>query len=144
MNKVLNILLIVFSGWWHPKIGEARYQFAFWFLFSKQKYVFALRIITRHTCKITTIVLFHLQEQWEHPLFTQSISWLLMTLWRKEPGHQQPWHWTSLPGIFTVMVRKSCISSKANELDLIVTGVTDKMKTLHRLQKLSLFSKLYA
>ena len=26
---------------------------------------------------------------------TQLISWLLMSLWRKEPGHQQPWYWPS-------------------------------------------------
>ena len=26
---------------------------------------------------------------------TQSISWLLMSWRRKEPGHQQPWYWPS-------------------------------------------------
>ena len=28
--------------------------------------------------------------------WTQSISWLLMSWRRKEPGHQQPWYWPSL------------------------------------------------
>ena len=26
---------------------------------------------------------------------TLSISWLLISWWRKEPGHQQPWYWPS-------------------------------------------------
>ena len=26
---------------------------------------------------------------------TQSITWLLMSWWHKEPGHQQPWYWPS-------------------------------------------------
>ena len=28
------------------------------------------------------------------------IPWMLMTWWRKEPGHQQVWHWPSFPRIF--------------------------------------------
>ena len=30
---------------------------------------------------------------------TQSISWLLMSWRRKEPGHQQPWFWPSKTGL---------------------------------------------
>ena len=26
---------------------------------------------------------------------TESVSWVLMSWWRKEPGHQQPWYWPS-------------------------------------------------
>ena len=33
-------------------------------------------------------------------LFWLSIPWLLMTRWRKEPGHQQPWYWPSHVGAF--------------------------------------------
>ena len=38
-------------------------------------------------------------KQWPTYL-TWSISLLLMAWWHKEPGHQQPWYWTSFPGIF--------------------------------------------
>ena len=35
--------------------------------------------------------------------FTWLTPWLLMTWWRKEPGHHQPWYWPSLYGIFHFM-----------------------------------------
>ena len=33
---------------------------------------------------------------WEYSHLTYSISWLLMSWRRQEPGHQQPWYWPSL------------------------------------------------
>ena len=38
----------------------------------------------------------------------QSISWLLVALWHKEPGHQQPWY-SSNRSIFYPNIIKSCI-----------------------------------
>ena len=43
-----------------------------------------------------TQVLKILPQVREGPTYSiYSISWLLMSWWRKEPGHQQPWHWCS-------------------------------------------------
>ena len=43
----------------------------------------------------TTQVVEILPQIRQEPTYsTKSISWLLMSWWRKEPGHQQPWYWS--------------------------------------------------
>ena len=43
----------------------------------------------------TQVVEIPLQIRQEPTYATSSISWLLMSWRRKEPGHQQPWYWRS-------------------------------------------------
>ena len=43
----------------------------------------------------TQVVEILLQIREEPTYSTKTISWLLMSWQRKEPGHQQPWHWPS-------------------------------------------------
>ena len=46
--------------------------------------------------------------------FTQPVSCSLMPWQRKEPGHQQPWHWSSLPGTSMAWISNyKCISNSA-------------------------------
>ena len=45
---------------------------------------------------------------------TQSISWLLMSWRREEPGHQQPWYWPSYTEIFMVCHPYMCHSASMN------------------------------
>ena len=42
----------------------------------------------------------HFQDRQEYPHFTQSLLWLLMAWWHKEPSPQQPWYFPSLLEIF--------------------------------------------
>ena len=42
---------------------------------------------------------------------TWPIPWLLMTWWHKEPGHQQPWYWSTYLKIFQSQHQKGwCLS----------------------------------
>ena len=42
-----------------------------------------------------------------HNYLTQPINWRLMSWWIKVPGHQQPWYWSSGPGILCFQHKKS-------------------------------------
>ena len=67
------------------------------FLF-KRKYVFSFYIMPRYWD--ANVVEIHSQgrEQYFHCM--QSITWLLMPWWHKEPGHQQPWYWSIYQDVF--------------------------------------------
>ena len=42
----------------------------------------------------------------ETPIYPElSIQWLLMTWLHEEPGHQQPWYWSSFPNIYSAPQR---------------------------------------
>ena len=47
------------------------------------------------------------QGRQEYDYFSLSISWLLMTWRRQEPGHHQPWYWPSFLGLVMVPKNKS-------------------------------------
>ena len=70
------------------------------------EYVFTFYIIPQHW---SVEILSPITQ--EHPHLTWSISWLLMTWRRQEPGHQQPWYWPSCPGIFQAVHYKADLSS---------------------------------
>ena len=49
---------------------------------------------------ISNAVDIHAQKRQEYPYLTWSVSWMLVILQHKEPGHQPPWSWCSFSGIF--------------------------------------------
>ena len=57
------------------------------------------------------LIFFPRKHKWnsfprETKISTQSMVWLVMAGWHKEPRHQQEWHWPILPGIFSSQHQK--------------------------------------
>ena len=77
------------------------------FLWSIEKYLDFLSFLNTWMEQMRS---FHVKKT-SAPLFTvdQLISWLLLAWWHKKPGHQQPWYWPSLPGIFWPQPQKALV-----------------------------------
>ena len=55
---------------------------------------------------IPILVRWHLNNEMAPRYPSQSITWLLMMWWSKEPGHQQPWYWLCLRNTYSSFTRK--------------------------------------
>ena len=75
-------------------------------------FVWYLHIDTTQVVKILP------QIRQEPAYSTLSISWLLMSWRRKEPGHQQPWYWHNK--LQWNLKRNSCIFFQENEFENVV------------------------
>ena len=76
-----------------------------------------------------------------HDIYCVGLSWLLMTLWRKEPGHQQPWYLLCWPvmaadDLATQGARASAtmIFTMLNRINFIPTGEWLSCTCMHTLK----------
>ena len=87
---------------------------------------------------MTQVVEFFPHVRQEPTYFTYSVSWLLMTWWWKEPGHQQPWYWPSWNEVTRSLHVKGhdinfafwCIEAWINMADISVRTFLDCLNLL--------------